>query len=122
MDYPTLIKKLNFPSQLSDCASGAIKLPSPTFQSQADWYGFPPALLPIWSEGSGPTYMGVWRHWPEGRRLSFVGMYVELGRNVVEIARTNDQFLSYAVIRLIVANDGISGELVEFARRVGVNN
>ena len=66
--------------------------------------------------------MGVWRHWPEGRRLSFVGMYVELGRNVVEIARTNDQFLSYAVIRLIVANDGISGELVEFARRVGVNN
>ena len=46
---------LSLPETLLACAQGAISVPICTLEAPAAWYCFPPALTPIWSDGSGPT-------------------------------------------------------------------
>jgi hypothetical protein len=50
--------------------------------------------------------------------MSFVKMYVEAGHRVIEVARTEEQFLSYAAVLVIAAQDAISDDLRRFANAV----
>ena len=50
--YANLLKSLNFSNAMIHCAEGLITPPLATFQAPVEWYGFPPALIPIWSDGS----------------------------------------------------------------------
>ena len=85
-----------------DCALGHIDPPIITMEAPAGWYGFPPALVPIWSEGSGPNYIGIWKHWFTERPWSFVQMYVGADRKTIEIARTQEQLLSVIAMMAIM--------------------
>lgn len=62
-DFDSLVRALGLPSTVADCAAGRIRLPLGAMRSPAEWYGFPPVLIPIWRDGSGPNYIGVWKHW-----------------------------------------------------------
>lgn len=120
--YQDILKLLNLPTSIIRCAVGAIKSPLVTFDAPAAWYGFPPALIPIWSDGSGPTYLGYWKHWFVNRKPCFVKMYVDANRLAIEIARTADQFLCVASMMSICEKDGVDSDLVRFAKEVGIYN
>lgn len=58
--YDTLVKALDLSDSVADCAAGRITPPLAAMRSPAEWYGFPPVLIPIWSDGSGSSYLGIW--------------------------------------------------------------
>jgi hypothetical protein len=63
MNVKTALETLGLPDALVACADESIGTPICTLQAPAEWYGFPPALIPIWSDGSWPIYIGYWKHW-----------------------------------------------------------
>jgi hypothetical protein len=122
MHYELLFRELRLPSPLIDCAMGRITLPVASMVSPADWFGFPPALCPVWSDPSLPFYLGYWKHWFTSRPASFVAMYVRSGRKVREIARTPEQFFCHAIMVAICAHDGVTPAIQRFAAAVGIDN
>lgn len=111
---------LNLPSVLEKCSSGMIESPLATFSASACWYGFPPALIPIWSDGSGPNYIGMWKHWFVEREPTFVKMYVGSGRLTIEIARTPEQLCSLIIMMSISEQDKVSQKAIEFSKQTGI--
>lgn len=109
-------------SRLLACAVGEAGVPLVNYRAPAEWYGFPPALIPIWSDGSGPNYLGIWKHWFSSRSPSFVKQFVGLGHLTVEIARTEEQFFAYIAIHSITSEDGIGAPLLRFADVLGLSN
>lgn len=121
-EYSKIAGLLGLPSMFSSCINGELLSPLSGFMAPANWYGFPPALIPIWSEGSRPTYLGYWKHWFVEREPSFFKMYVASKRMTVEIARTPEQFFCGCIMSAIVAEDGLTDSIRQFAHRVGVDN
>lgn len=121
-EFINLLSTLEFPNSVCKCASGEITNPILDFSAPFEWYGFPPALIPVWSEGSGPNYYGYWKHWFSDRKPSFVHMNVSAGREVKEIARTADQFLCCMVIAAICLYDGIELSTEQFANKIKLSN
>ncbi|BCU78003.1 hypothetical protein [Luteolibacter sp. LG18] len=119
--YLELLETIGSP-RLAACAAGLAGVPLPAYRAPAEWYGFPPALIPIWSDGSGPNYLGIWKHWFTPRPPSFVETSVDAGHRTVEIARTEEQFLAYIAIASMTVHDGVHAGLQEFARRTGIPN
>ena len=120
-----VLRDLLLPDELIACGSGAIRSPMVTFTSPAHWYGYPPALIPLWGDPGGlygPSYLGVWKHWFCDRALTFVRFHVWADPLAIEVARTPEQFLSIAAIRSIFAHDGVTQDLTEFAARVGLSD
>jgi hypothetical protein len=121
-NYRKLLARLGASTALCNCQDGVIKAPMATLDAPFGWYGYPPALIPIWSDGSSPSYLGIWKHWFIEREMTYVETYLESGCRSTEIARTEDQLFSYVIILAITAHDGISPGIVDFAKRTGVNN
>jgi hypothetical protein len=121
-EYRAAYQSLKSPAEVTDCALGLTPIPIVGWISPASWYGFPPALVPIASNGSGPNYLGVWKHWFSERNPSYVMMYVDSGRMVVEIARTAGQFFCYLAMTALSVDDGIGPLLEQWAARVGIRN
>jgi hypothetical protein len=122
MNYAELFRGLGLPDSLIDCTMGRITLPIASMVSPAEWFGFPPALCPVWSDASLPFYLGYWKHWCTSRAATFVTMYVRSGRKVREIARTPDQFLCHAVMTAICVHDQVTPAIKRFASAVGIVN
>ncbi len=112
---------LGLPAAVRRCARGEIPSPLATLEAPPDWTCFPPALIPVWLEGSGPGYLGYWKHWFGNRTASYVDLWVE-GQRAVEIARTAQQFFSHVIISAISASDGVTPEIRRFAQEVGIEN
>lgn len=121
-EYINVLANIGLPAVISECANGRIKCPLEGFEAPPYWYGYPPALIPIWSEGARPQYLGFWKHWFIDREPSFVQMYVASGRMTIEIARTLEQFLCFVTMSAIVEKDEITSDIEKFAQRVGLNN
>jgi hypothetical protein len=119
--YEELLARLGYPQSLVDCMMARIPHPLVAFNSPPHWYGCLPALIPIWDIGSGPTYLGLLKHWFTDRPPTFVRMYLDLG-TIIEIARTPEQFFAYAVIAAIVGQDGVQPATERFAAALGVTN
>lgn len=120
--YQKLYEVLGLSRRLQGCASGEIKSPIIGLKSPAEWYVFPPALIPIWSDGSSPYYIGYWKHWFTDRKPCYVQMYVDAGYMVKEIARTEAQLFALMTIEAIVADDEVTPDIHDFAISVGVSN
>ena len=117
--YGGVLRSLGFSEALSRCAEGSLALPLITYQSPAEWYLHPPALIPVASDGSGPWYLGLWKHWFSERAPSFVKMSVEDDRLVQEVALSEQPFFSYLALLAVVAEDGRTAEIEAFAEAVG---
>jgi hypothetical protein len=120
--YKKLLESLKLPEIFYSCALGEVKVPISDYEEGLPWYGFPPALIPILSEGSGPTYLGYWRHWFINRESSFVKMYIDLNRSTFEIARTVEQFMAFIAVESIVSNEDITYDLSVFSDKTGIKN
>jgi len=119
--YDFLAKSLGLPELAVSLAGGEIVMLNPDIMIPAKNYGFPPALLPLWSEGSGPFYVGYWYHWFTSRQPTLVRCDVEAGYHVTEIARTLEQLVRIQALEAMSV-DGISPELKAFAMRVGIED
>lgn len=117
--YKNVLESLNLCREMVACAMGDICSPIVGLESPSSWYGFPPALVPIWSDGSSPYYFGYWKHWFIDREPCFVQMYIDSGRMVVEVARTEEQLFSVIAMMAIGIDDGVSGALKRFFREIG---
>lgn len=122
IEYREVSEMLDLPRSISRCIEGQIQAPVVDLEAPASWYGFPPALIPIWSEGSSPSYIGYWKHWFVDREPCFVQMHVEAKRLTTEIARTAEQLFCYVALTSIAAQDGVGAELERFAREVSIDN
>ncbi len=120
--YSKALGLLGLPHALIECAEGKIPAPIVTLEAPPGWYGHPPALIPIWSDGSGPTYIGYWKHWFIKREPCFVQMYVDSQRFTIEIARTVEQLFRVIAMMTIVADDEVRPDLEKFAKEVGLHN
>ncbi len=120
--YAKVYEDLDLSRPLIDCALGRVDSPVMGLESPAGWYAFPPALIPLWSDGSRPTYIGAWKHWFIDQARTFVKMYVASERLTVEIARTPEQILSVVAMMAISVDDGIEPTLEKFAKEVGLKN
>ena len=120
--YSELLRALGLPTPLISCAEGEIRPPGLFLDAPAEWYVFPPALIPLWSDGSSPSYIGYWKHWFLKRGPSFVEMYVEAQCMTIEIARTPEQLFCVPAIRSLCVRDGVDDEIRAFARAVGIEN
>jgi hypothetical protein len=121
MGYETVARLLGMDSQVVECVAGRLRFPLIEYVSPAQWYVFPPALIPIASNGSGPRYLGIWSHWFTDRQPSFVQMSIENGRTVSEIAKTSEQLFTFVAMKAIVENDGLTPEIRAFAQQAGLN-
>lgn len=114
-----LLHSLGMPDWLVRCASGDITPPEFTFDFPCRLdYGFPPAVLPIWSESAGPSYIGVLHHWFGDRKTTFVEYHLETKR-FTEFARTPDQ-LRFRIVFDLLCNVPDSEEVAEFADALGL--
>lgn len=110
---------LRLPVAIIECATGNIACPMEGFAAEPYFFGYPPALTPIWNEGSCPQYWGYWQHWFVPRAPVYVKVSVECGM-AFEIARTAEQFLHLAALRAVVEEDGVTPAIEAFANRMGI--
>ncbi len=115
MNYYNLFEKLGLSAEFVALSQGQIHLPLINYD-YLYWYGYPPALLPIFSKAEGPLYWGIWKHWFSERPISVVEMYVEFDRMIKEIGRTEDQLFAYLINESICTHEGITDDLRKFAR------
>lgn len=120
--YHKVLASLGVDDAVMQCASGVIPLPLEGIELPPYWYGFPPALIPLWSRPAGPGYIGIWKHWFINNEPTYVNVLVDADRLAIEIARTAKQFLYFTIIAAIVEQDGITPEIEQFSQRVGVDN
>ena len=120
--YDQLYAAIGIPDRARALAKGTVSIPLLGYSAPYADYGFPPALLPLCSEASGPLLFGYWRHWFVDRACCIVRASVEEGYRVNEIARNFDQFVRVIALEKIVADDGVEADLEEFARRVSITD
>lgn len=79
-------------------------------------YGFPPALIPLWS--ADMSYVGAWVHWfNPGRTKSYVRLYADNDFLVAEIAKTCEQLFIREIISKIAAFGEVNNSVKEFCTR-----
>lgn len=119
--YRDVLAEIDDSGLLAQLFDGSVRIPDDCDQPPGS-YGFPPALVPLWSEGSGPSYWGVWRHWFGCRPPSFVRMSLEDGHRVREVARTVAQLVRVVVLELVVTADELTEPIRAFATACGVDD
>jgi len=118
-EYAQVYLTLGLPRQALAFALARIPNPLPTIETPFSQYGFPPALIPIYSNRY-PWYVGFWKHWFCDRKPCIVTVVPEEGYAATEEYRTFDQLASHLVLRHIVAEDGVTDETWALAQGLGV--
>ena len=120
MGFGQLIKDLNIPSEILDCATGTVRVPEFTINAPFDpSFGFPPAIIPIWSNSSWPGYIGVLKHWfGQDNSYCYCQYYAETNQ-FFEIARNFEQFRAFMVYDFL-RNVPDFDEVGEFAEDIGL--
>jgi hypothetical protein len=63
MDYVDFLRKHGYSKEIVRLAEGGIDIPKYTFKAPADpVFGFPPVLIPLWSNSAWPGYIGISKH------------------------------------------------------------
>jgi len=97
VDYIELLNKCGYPKDIIDIASGAVDVPDFTIQAPYEpSFGFPPALIPLWSNSSWPGYIGVVRHWFGNVSDTYVQFYSE-SHLFIEVAKNLNQLKAWLV-------------------------
>lgn len=118
--YGQILKYLNIDNNIVEITNGETKIPYPGVDQPFLNYGFPPALIPLWSESSGPKYFGLWKHWFSNRQMSIVKYSLETLK-IEEIARNIPQLIRIIALESICVFAGINQQLIDFSKVHGVN-
>jgi hypothetical protein len=118
VDYKELLDKCGYSKEIIDIASGKIKVPDFTIQAPFDpSFGFPPALIPLWSNGSWPGYIGLIKHWFGDRPDTYVQFYSD-SYSFIEVAKNLDQLKAWLVFDFL-CNVPEPDEVGRFAESIG---
>lgn len=121
-EYDEVYEMLGLPEGIRSLSLGKLGIPRGVVEQPARCYGFPPAMIPIWSEPDALIYTGYWKHWFSNRLTSFVRLYVNVACRVKEIACNAEQFFQYIVLQEITFAEGLTAEVAEFSKSLGVEN
>jgi hypothetical protein len=117
--YAAAYDAVGLDSTIKKIATGGIHIPLMRVKTPFTCYGFPPALIPIWSDGNTMTYVGLWKHWFNPRHVTFVECLLEEDCRVYEIARNPIQLLHVIGLEILCACQGDRDELEDFADSCG---
>ncbi|UTV26468.1 hypothetical protein [Photobacterium atrarenae] len=118
MDYIQFLSKYGYSQELVNIAKGLVDVPSYTVQAPSDLsFGFPPVLIPLWSNASWPGYIGITKNWFGNRQDTFVQFYAD-EFSFVEIARNFDQLKAWMVFDFL-CNVPNPDEVGRFAESIG---
>lgn len=120
--YEKVYRALGLPPTALEVALGAIPLPFADASAPFSLYGFPPALIPIFSDSSGPAYHGFWKHPLGARATTLVHLSVEIGYRADEVARNVEQLFTRIVLTAIGVHDRVTPEAERFATGVGLTD
>lgn len=121
MTHIQLLEKLDSQFNLAvRLADGTIPIPLETIDVPPDMHGFPPALIPVWSNSSGPYYVGYWRHWFCERPVTIVELNVEDNWMAIEIARNSSQLVRLVCLDLI-CNETEMRDVRKFCHQAGID-
>ncbi len=119
--YSSIYRDIGVSDLLASVAAGEVSLLSPDLQAPFGPYGFPPGLIPLWSESSVLRYVGLWWHPFSGREAAFVRYSVAGHYPVREIARTETQLFAYSVLSAIGLHEGVTESIRALAERAGLD-
>jgi hypothetical protein len=119
-DYQQVFQFLGMPPLALEIAANRIQLPL-DLTVPFHHYGFPPALLPLWSS-EGAAYDGYWKHWFSPRKLTIVATEVAQKRRTHEVARDLPQVIRQMTLFTISWNEGIIPAARTFAYQTGVSD
>lgn len=105
-DYQQVLRCLGVPQLALQSAAGTVELPL-DLTIPFHHYGFPPALLPLWSTEAA-IYHGYWKHWFCPRKLTVVEMDVSQKRETREIARDFSQLIRQMTLLSISWSEGVT--------------
>lgn len=118
MGYIEFLSKHGHSQDLVNIAKGLVEVPDYTVQAPPDLsFGFPPVLVPLWSNPSWPGYIGIAKHWFGNRQDTFVKFYAD-GFSFVEIARNLEQLKAWMVFDFL-CNVPAADEVGRFAESIG---
>jgi hypothetical protein len=118
MNYKILLANNGASSTLLSIFDGEIEVPHFTLEAPVNpSFGFPPILVPLWSNGSWPGYIGVVKDWFGDRPDIYVEFFSELG-SFTEIAKTFEQLQAWMVFDFL-CNVPASDEVERFAESIG---
>ncbi len=80
------------------------------------WYPHPPCLIPLFL-GYGASYKGVINHFFINRKNTFAELNLEYG-SIIEKALNFKQLSVYLILPMIMSEDGITDEIIEFANKI----
>jgi hypothetical protein len=119
MNYASLLREIGASSQIVSAHEGEITVPKYTltapFKAQ---YGYPPAIIPLWSNADWPGYIGVVLPWFGGAEYEFVKIYSDSGF-MSEIALSFDQLSAWLAFDFL-CNVPDAHEVGEFAESIGL--
>ncbi|MEC8011609.1 MAG: hypothetical protein VX185_12700 [Pseudomonadota bacterium] len=121
-EYTKIYNCLNLPQAAIGLALGELQVPNGVEDQPAQCYGFPPAMIPLWSNPDSMTYTGIWKHWFSNRTASFIRMYVNTNYRLKEIARNFHQLAQYIILEEISFSKNVTDEIALFAENLGVSN
>jgi hypothetical protein len=118
MDYIEFLSKYGYSQELVNIAKGLVEVPDYTVQAPSDpSFGFPPVLIPLWSNSSWPGYIGIAKHWFSNRPDAYVQFYA--GEfYFVEIARNLEQLKAWMVFDFL-CNVPAPDEVGRFSESIG---
>lgn len=119
MTYIDFLIQHSFPEEVILIAEGKVNVPRFTVSAPADLiYGFPPGLIPLWSNSSWPGYIGLMTQWFGDTRHYFVKFYVEC-HSFTEIARDIEQLKVWMTFDFL-CNVPDADEVGRFAESIGL--
>ncbi|NHZ97649.1 hypothetical protein [Massilia sp. CCM 8734] len=119
MNYVTLLASLGFAQEVCDAHLGKIQVPQFTLTAPyKPQFGFPPMMIPLWSDGAWPGYIGVITRWFGGDEAGFVKYYAE-EQALSEIALTFDQLKAWLAFDFL-CNVPDPDEVGNFAASIGL--
>ncbi len=120
--YLNLYEKLCLPPVILELVSQKKSIPSGTWNTPPESWGFPPALLPLWSDGSLFAYQGFWKHWFVNRDMTIVELQSENGLFAIEVARDFSQLARLLILYAVTSDDGVSDRIKKFADKCGIDD
>ncbi|OCW59551.1 hypothetical protein [Hoeflea olei] len=125
--YDKVLEALGAPAWLREYRLGAYLKDTFLIGQPAEYYGCPPALVPLTSNGSLPAYEGIWTRWfcdePDDIRR-YVCAGPEDDFLLEEVALDDAQFAHWLAVRAFVYQDGEdeAGELAAFCEAAGLSD
>jgi hypothetical protein len=113
-----ILTKLNLSHDFTGLVSNEIKIPIVGSYDLVTkyWYPHPPCLLPLFI-GYGASYQGILHHFFCERKNTFIEYSLENGY-FSEIARNEKQFMTLMILKMIMAADKLSDEILAFCKNI----